>query len=128
MSNLELAKKELKFVHIMPLSANQVMKKAWQIAKEIAAEFSVSSKALLSLALKRVWANVKVKVSLFNAYESRKNLAFLGWVFNAVNKAWECEMKLAEFTKPQPVRFGRGWKTESEILRSYNHKHQIKFI
>lgn len=101
------------------------MKTAWMLAKMIAKEYGVSAKSLLSAALKKIWAKINVKVSLFGAYESRQTLAFLGFVFNSENKAWEKQMLLGEFKRPQAVKFGHGLMSTSRIESAYAHQHTI---
>ena len=113
---------------VYSVTASEVMSEAWRIAKLVASEYGVSSKSLLSAALKKVWSTITVKVSLFNAYVSKQLLAILGFKFNEENKAWEKTMKLGEFKRPKPVAFGRGFKSDSEIKRAYNYKHSVKFI
>ena len=109
------------------VKASDVMKTAWWLAKMVAKEYGVSSKSLLSAALKKVWSKVSVKVSIFNAYEDRRTLAIIGFVFNKENKAWEKEMFLGDFNKPNAQRFGKGFITAGTIESAFSNKHSVKF-
>lgn len=103
---------EIQDFALQPISRKEVMTIAWYIAKVVAADYEgISAKSLLSAALKRAWRAVKITVSVFNAYDSRKTLAFLGFVFNKENKAWEKEVNLSFIKYPQPIKFGRGFIT-----------------
>ena len=110
------------------VTASEVMAEAWRLAKLIASEYSISPKLLLPAAMRKVWAQVPAKIRLFDAYESRQLLSILGFKFNKENKAWEKVMCLGEFKNPQPVRYGRGFKSDTEIKRAYNYKHSVTFI
>jgi hypothetical protein len=89
MTNLEIAIKAIDSEVFKPVNVQDVMKMAWVIAKDVARQYKVSSKALLSAALKKVWSRVLVKVSVFNAYNHRVFFAKKGFKFNKTNKAWE---------------------------------------
>lgn len=110
------AQQEIKTYAVRLITAKEVMQTAWNIAKIVAKDYDgVTAKSLLSVALKRAWAAVKVTVSVFNAYNDRKILAFLGFVFNASNKAWEKEISLGFFHCPSPIKFGKGFLTTANI-------------
>ena len=93
MNNLESAINYINNETFKPVKATQVMATAWLLAKDAARQFNVSSKALLSAALKKVWSRVLVTVSVFNGYDKRVLLAKKGFVFNKLNKAWEIEVR-----------------------------------
>jgi len=127
MSKLEEAKKALTLESVQVIKANKVMATAWYLAKMIAKEYGVSSKALLSTALKIAWKNVSVTVSLFDAFDDRQLLARIGFKFCKTTKAWVMEMKLGEFKSPKPIKNGRGILSCGQIERAYNHKHSFQF-
>lgn len=118
MTNLNEAIKQISHESVRnDISVKTVMSEAWYIAKLIASEYQVSSKALLSAALKRVWQEVRVRVEISNSYEKRASLAKIGFTFNETTKAWEKEMKRKESTGKQAVRFGKGFiKNFSELF------------
>lgn len=122
------AQQEIRTYAVRPISAKEVMQTAWNIAKIVAADYeSVTAKSLLSIALKRAWAAVKVTVSVFNAYNDRKILAFLGFIFNESNKAWEKEVSLSFFHCPSPVKFGRGFLTTANIQTALKNSKITKW-
>lgn len=125
------ALRAIKISSVGNVNASEVMKAAWDLAKMIGAEYGVSAKSLLSAALKKVWAHVKVTVCLFNAYESRRALATMGFKFNEETKAWVKEMALGEFKAPQAFKFGggtlKGMLTVSQVERAFSYTHKIIF-
>ena len=127
MTNLNEAIKQISFESVRnDISPKTVMSEAWYIAKLVATEYEVSPKALLSAALKRVWNEVRVKVSISNAYDKRTSLAKIGFTFNADTKTWEKEMKRKESHGKMSVRFGKGFiKNFGEIIEPKNIKISI---
>ena len=125
MNTLNDAIRELQFVHLSLVPRREVMATAWRLAKRVAAEFKISSKLLFAKALKLVWAKAKVKVSIFDAYDFRRELKIGGFTFNKENKAWECEMALGEFRRPSPVQYGRGF---IHLDSAFEKKHNLVFL
>ena len=122
------ASSEIQGFALQPISRKEVMATAWYIAKVVSADYGVSAKSLLALALKRAWRAVKVTLSVFNGYEDRKMLAFLGFVFNKENKAWEKEVQLTFFKYPQPVKFGRGFITTPNLNAIFKNAKVTKWF